>query len=114
MAYSRWADSYWYTSALTGAPHINESVLFINPRKGQGRQFLFSQLEHQTLDTQWVSKHFPDAPMHHLSPLLFFIHAFIDDMRSNVYRYHGFKEPVPLKADSDGFPLLNQRVADNA
>lgn len=113
MAYSRWRDSYWYTSALTGAPHINESVLFVNPKNGQGRQYTYVQLKKLTLDISWVSTQFPEVPMHYLSQLLFFIHAFLDDMRANIYRYQGHKEPVPFKATDSDFPLLTPRVVND-
>ena len=94
MTYSGWRDSWWHTSALTGAPQIDGSSLFINPKVGNSQTLTYARLKALELDTQWVSLTFPDAPEIWLGELLRFIHTFLDDMSNNVYRYHGFKNPT--------------------
>lgn len=94
MTYSRWRDSFWATNEATGAPFINDSTLSINPKVGDPKIFKFGFLNSLDLTEEWASSEFPDAPMHWLPELLRFIHIYLDDMRHNVYRYKGYKEPT--------------------
>lgn len=94
MSYSKWADSFWYTAETTGAPHINGATLFIHPKKGESKTFSYAELSVLELDTHWVALNFPDVPDMFLAEVLFFIDAFMQDMRRNRYRYSGYKEPA--------------------
>jgi len=92
MVYSRWSDSFFYTAAQTGAPHISASKLTINPRTGNSRTVRYEDLT--DVDAHWVALNFPDTPMHLLPQLVKFVEAFRVDMERNVYPYKGFKQPT--------------------
>lgn len=118
MSYSSWSQSYWYTAECTGAPHINKSTLFVHPRKGEAKTFTFEELTATELDRHWVCAHFPDVPDMHLNEVLFFIDAFINDMRRNRYRYDGFKQPVlgarnDKHSSEDGKLVLEWGTSEN-
>jgi hypothetical protein len=92
MVYSRWSDSFFYTAAQTGAPHISASKLQINPRIGDSRTVRYDFLA--DIDSHWVALNFPDTPMHFLSQLVKLVKEFRRDMEHNVYPYKGFKQPT--------------------
>jgi hypothetical protein len=118
MAYSRWIDSFWFTSQTTDGNSINDSKLFINPRKGEGQTFTYRELKGiEQLDADWVARTFPEAPMQWLTELLRFIHIYFDDMENNVYRYNGYKLPTSGEVNDKqptGARFIIDRRSDSA
>lgn len=92
MAYSRWADSFFYADSLTGEPCIDASLLFIHPKTGDAKTMSYHNLA--DVDAHWVALNFPDVPMECLHQLVEIVSKFRHDMKYNVYRYKGFKVPT--------------------
>ena len=92
MAYSRWADSFFYANSLTGAPYVDASLLFIHPKIGDAKTMSYTALDN--VDTHWVALNFPEVPMDCLQHLVDIIARFRHDMKYNIYRYKGYKVPT--------------------
>jgi hypothetical protein len=92
MVYSRWSNSFFYTAAQTGAPHISAAKLQIHPQQGDAKTVRYDMLS--AVDANWVALNFPEVPMHQLSELVALVKEFRRDMERNVYRYKGHKQPI--------------------
>lgn len=92
MAYSSWKSSWWYVTCLTGAPYVDQARVLIHPKHGAQKTFPLNEV--RDIDEEWAYSQFPEVSKHFIPELLRFIHTFVADMTTNVYRYHGYKEPT--------------------